>query len=251
MKVEVFLNPYRFNSEDYERYEWMESYIDSSYEYDNWFKKLSSAVSYVYNTQKNELETYKSAKSCPAFISGFKNRIVVRNLADLNVNNYNNENKIFSSHPYGLKNHIEFHDETQLGKEFPFPKGKSTNPVKFLSPYWFCFSETVDLIYNPIWWTDTSYIEAIPAVIRVPRNKPIPLNINCFIKTPEKEENYVIPKGKELCQIIFAEVKKPKIKFNRKINKKFINKALNNKDESASSRVSSFKDIKEHVVKDD
>ena len=241
MKIEMMLDPSKYEEDDYEKHEWLQDFVDYDYKKSNWFHNLKPKVF---------LQPVKDStvRSCPAFVNGFRNRIVIRNLANFHVSNVNGKINFYSEHPYGPEYHYTFHSDKQLGEFFPTPPKKLTNPVKFMSPYWFIFSETVDVFFSPLWWQkESEVIEAIPGVIRIEKNEPLGMNVNCFVKTPSLNTQYAVEKNYPLCQLFVTEVKKPKLYFVKSVNKRLVNKAINN-----SKRViaSGFKgNMKRYLIK--
>lgn len=238
MKLKLLLDPLKYDGKAADWQDWQKKFVDFEPTRNSWFYKLRKNYQHFSNNGKDSV-FMDSVKTCPSFMNSFKNRIIIRNIADLYVGNSNGTIQFRSSHPFGEEKHINFHKSSQLGNEFPFQTGMFKDPVKFLSPFLFCFSETVDVIINPVWWDKSNEtVQAIPGLVRIPKNDPIEFNINTFVKQPEKNTSYVIEAGTPLCQVLITEVKKPKIFFVKSLNKKIIDKRLNDIYQNLATQVS-------------
>ena len=246
MNIKIALDPVTYSEKNTDWQIWQREFIDFEPTKDSWFHKLKSNSMKV--KKGNETYFMDSVKTCPSFINGFKNRILIRNVADLNVSQANKTIKFSSSHPAGETCHINFHSSEQLGTDFPFLQGMLKNPVKFVSPFWFSFSQTADVIFNPVWWDkSTEFVQAIPGVIRVPKNTPIALNVNTFVKIPEENKQYCIQKGMPIGQLLIAEVKTPKLFFVKSLSKKSVDNKMNEFYKGLSTRASTT--IRRYLIK--
>lgn len=224
MKVTFGLNPEKYSGKERDWQDWQKKFIDFNPSEETWFHRLKAGLIPYTNPQGEKI---LSAKTCPSFVSSFKNRILVRNIADLEISNVNDTIKITSSHPYGEELHVNYHHEYQLGKDFPFDKNVFKNPVKFISPFWMYFSEKAEVILSPVWYDkSTQFVQALPGIIRLEKNEPVELNINTFVKQPEKNTTYTIEKGTPICQVFIVDIKKPKVYFTNNIDKKIVAKRM-------------------------
>lgn len=162
-----------------------------------------------FSKQKGVRDTGRKANTirfCPSYINVFNTGYVIKSPAEMAVVGVlDPTGNVTADISSPLADLYMIHETDMFPDNYPHPVGFSNVSVKFNCQFNFRTNKEIGLMFLPCWW-DENYknVRAIHGLIQLSPTQDIEFNINTQIRMPELNEEYIIPYGTPLAQLIFV-----------------------------------------------
>lgn len=157
-------------------------------------------------------------RACPSFINTMKIGHVLKTPAEMIVKGgMDQDGKLFAEVSSPL-NFGSWHDEALFADNFPYPDKVVRSSFKISSPFLYRVNRPSNLIILPCWWDkENKNITAIQGMIRLSPDVDVAFHIHTFIRQPSFNDEYVIPFGTPIAQILVVDIPEAEYDYDQSL----------------------------------